>query len=658
MRNLMIFLFLPMIIRAEAGKNSNSLSPQTLLVECPANVTISEGQKYDTSVTGFPKVVMNDGGAVTISYIEIFSKGNCSNRNDLVTRIFTIRNAIGNTERCTQSIYISFLTPSQLRLPTDTTLNYPRDKTLSQAITGFGPSLGALDVSFIDTKVSNMCNVPVKIKREWSIMDRCSGTVVKRTTNITLNDYQYSFDQNKSTVTHLCGAEGEISLSPKGEFAPYTYQWNTGATTRTITNLTAGNYSAVITDGFKCTQLNSTTLTNMSETGDVGGLIATANSIRVYPDSINIKDLSNIDKFCVSQNGGLQYGFKLKKKNTGFMEYNFVKRSQILDGLNTKDIIIIQKHILGKQLITDPLLLIAADVNANFNVASSDIAEIRKLLLGVIHTFQKVLPWYFYRPDWMSGGNALFQGVTLTTFPKFNADVLALKMGDVDLSYREPGYVLQSRNITPDQDVFLDYKLRQGTSGTEVDIYLHALESKISGFQGSWTLPSTIIKAEVINSQLPSDAFFISQNELRISHSTGDLLEWKQNTPILTLRIHQNLDAQESADLFRNSNFIEPRYFDLDLNEYYLEFRQTGSGQVQQVLCFPNPADHFIEIMYPGNVINTLFEVFDQSGKLVLKENHNTVIFRVDVQGLSQGIYYYRASEDDQMVSGGFFFKK
>ncbi|MFN8332025.1 MAG: hypothetical protein U0T81_12555 [Saprospiraceae bacterium] len=74
MRNLMIFLFLPMIIRAEAGKNSNSLSPQTLLVECPANVTISEGQKYDTSVTGFPKVVMNDGGAVTISYIEIFQR--------------------------------------------------------------------------------------------------------------------------------------------------------------------------------------------------------------------------------------------------------------------------------------------------------------------------------------------------------------------------------------------------------------------------------------------------------------------------------------------------------------------------------------------------------------------------------------------------------
>ena len=144
----------------------------------------------------------------------------------------------------------------------------------------------------------------------------------------------------------------------------------------------------------------------------------------------------------------------------------------------------------------------------------------------------------------------------------------------------------------------------------------------------------------------------------KISHSTGDLLEWEQNTPILTLRINQNLNIQESADLFRNSNFIEQRYFDLDLNEYDLEFRQMGSGQVQQVLCFPNPADHFIEIVYPGNGMNTLFEVFDQSGKLVLKENHNTGIFRVDVQGLSQGIYYYRASEDDQMVSGGFFFKK
>lgn len=654
----MIFLLLPMISRAEVGKNSNSLSPQTLLVECPANVTISEGQKYDTSVTGFPKVVMNDGGAVTISYIEIFSKGNCSNRNDLVTRIFTIRNAIGNTERCTQSIYISFLTPSQLRLPTDTTLNYPRDKTLSEAITGFGPALGALDVSFIDTKVSNMCNIPVKIKREWSVKDRCTGTVVKATTNITLNDYQYSFDQNKSVVTHLCGAEGEITLSPKGEFAPYTYQWNTGATTRTITNLTAGNYSAVITDGFKCTQLNSTTLTNMSETGDVGGLIATANSIRVYPDSININDLSNIDKFCVSQNGGLQYGFKLKKKNTGFMAYNFVKRSQILDGLNTKDIIIIQKHILGKQLITDPLLLIAADVNANYNVASSDIAEIRKLLLGVIPTFQKVLPWYFYRPDWMSGGNALFQGVTLTTFPKFNADVLALKMGDVDLSYREPGYVLQSRNSVPEQDVFLDYKLRHGAAGTEVDLFLHALGTKISGFQGSWQWPSKMNHAEVIQSQLPPDAFFISQNELRISHSTGESLEWEQNRPILTLKFDYNLTSQEVGELFLNSDFMDPQYFDLNLDEYHLGFRKANLANENGLLCYPNPADDFMDVVFPNSQSNAQFEIFDQAGKRVLKENFKTSVARIDLQGLTPGVYYYRASESDKVLHGGFFVKK
>lgn len=84
------------------------------------------GQSYDTTVTGLPKIIENDGGAITITYLEYYTKGNCSNKNDVVTRIFTIRNAKGDLQRCNQSIFLKHRTINEIRFPTDTTVSYPK----------------------------------------------------------------------------------------------------------------------------------------------------------------------------------------------------------------------------------------------------------------------------------------------------------------------------------------------------------------------------------------------------------------------------------------------------------------------------------------------------------------------------------------------------
>lgn len=57
-----------------------------------------------------------------------------------------------------------------------------------------------------------------------------------------------------SNVTDAnCGScDGEITLIPAGGNAPYTYLWNTGATTATISNLCAGVYNVIVTDANGC----------------------------------------------------------------------------------------------------------------------------------------------------------------------------------------------------------------------------------------------------------------------------------------------------------------------------------------------------------------------------------------------------------------------
>ncbi|MFM1876575.1 MAG: hypothetical protein RL266_2312 [Bacteroidota bacterium] len=57
-----------------------------------------------------------------------------------------------------------------------------------------------------------------------------------------------------SNVTDAtCGScDGAITVTPTGGFAPYTYLWNTGATTATINNLCAGVYNVEVTDANGC----------------------------------------------------------------------------------------------------------------------------------------------------------------------------------------------------------------------------------------------------------------------------------------------------------------------------------------------------------------------------------------------------------------------
>lgn len=59
-------------------------------------------------------------------------------------------------------------------------------------------------------------------------------------------------------------ANGSITLTVNGGTPPYTYLWNSGATTQNRTNLSAGTYTVTVTDAQGCQISKSATLTNLS----------------------------------------------------------------------------------------------------------------------------------------------------------------------------------------------------------------------------------------------------------------------------------------------------------------------------------------------------------------------------------------------------------
>ena len=67
--------------------------------------------------------------------------------------------------------------------------------------------------------------------------------------------------QSSQNISCFGGNNGSIQLTVNAGTAPYTYNWNNGATTQNLSNLTAGTYSVMVTDANGCTETQTVTLT-------------------------------------------------------------------------------------------------------------------------------------------------------------------------------------------------------------------------------------------------------------------------------------------------------------------------------------------------------------------------------------------------------------
>ncbi len=183
-----------------------------------------------------------------------------------------------------------------------------------------------------------------------------------------------------------------------------------------------------------------------------------------------IKVVHSNKKQDVSLELGSTYSFSAPEEEA--YQYQLTSDYDFLSGVNVGDIISIINQITKKKILTDPISLIAADVNNDGKISVSDIVEMRKLILGKTDAFSSGKSWKFIDATFPLFANNWYLAneiVTSSVSNNFYNEFTVIKMGDVIGRVVAYNQSLTQRSEIPDFNI--EYSIQNGIR--KVDLYLN-----------------------------------------------------------------------------------------------------------------------------------------------------------------------------------------
>lgn len=318
------------------------------------------------------------------------------------------------------------------------------------------------------------------------------------------------------------------------------------------------------------------------------------------------------------------------------MDYTFraSKNYDHLNGVTTQDILIIQKHILGKQTFDTPYKYIAADANNTKSISAADLSEIRKLILGVNGQFVnnqeswRFVPVSYVFPDQTNP----FPYLESIQQPALNGNIsnmnfYAIKIGDmtgnVDVGSAQG---LKTRTngalslVIKNEDIKI--------TGNEVEVPVSINQNQLlSGLQMSFEFAAELefekITSGVLN--LSSENYNQIDNKVRISQVNDDAINFTKGQTLFTLHFKS---SKMNAALIKSLGLA---YSDLsaeayDENNEALTIRLEQRDADKKALAIensldqntPNPFTNETTVSYSVNEAQSVnFVIFDLDGKVI-----------------------------------------
>ncbi len=353
------------------------------------------------------------------------------------------------------------------------------------------------------------------------------------------------------------------------------------------------------------------------------------------------------------------------------------KNDDFRNGVSTLDIIHLNRHILGVNPITSPYQLIAADINRSGTISTLDMIELRKLILNRITRFENNSSWRFIPKAYafQDPANPFREGfpeyLTVESFsaPKYNADFIGIKIGDLNRSAQPSSTIVRSGENS--QSTFLQLEDQYLEAGATYSIPVKQKGSEaILGWQMAFLYHSDRIEfmqtvAGMEGMATDFEVIPAADRMTVIGFENSSNRKVKSSTTLFYLRVK----ALRNGWL---SEALQPEYRGLDPEIYV----QSGSEIIERTVDFefiqldgaelgirlgsayPNPFQE--ELIIPFQLAQedqVYLEVWDLNGRLILRRRQDMAAgqqqFIIDAQELQQeGLYIFRLRGRSGEVQG------
>ena len=353
------------------------------------------------------------------------------------------------------------------------------------------------------------------------------------------------------------------------------------------------------------------------------------------------------------------------------------RRGSYLDGVNTRDMVAIQRHLLGKHALESPYKIIAADVNGSKSITTADILAIRKVVLGKADAFPRGMPsWKFVDAGYeFPDANDPF----LENYPEKHVipllsrhesvDFIGVKLGDVNGDVRLESTPVRSyyregdkEKLSLDIQQIMENRYRLTLKIADVQ-HADGLQFELS-FGDLGVRPAAVMFNDAIDVH-PGNVNLeqLSQGNIWFSWvNSGSLSSSEANNWLMSFDVV--LKPQKLKSFIRSiqltQNRMQPELYRGELVHALIlepgstneEGPATGPIEFELMPNQPNPfSNNTIIRFYLNKQSDATLSILDVSGRVLyeIKSNYPAGMSEEIIQSdklLGSGIYYYRLSLD------------
>lgn len=391
----------------------------------------------------------------------------------------------------------------------------------------------------------------------------------------------------------------------------------------------------------------------------IAGAIENESGQAVNGASVFLDRTSPPSQKILHTNADGEFFFRNLALNSGYAVYPRSNENP-LNGVSTKDLVAIQRHLLGQAIFNSPYKIIAADVNNDSRVSAKDLVELRRLILGINNQFRNgQQSWRFVSEDFQfNDPQQPFPFAEQIVYDRLlgnqmNTDFIGVKIGDVTGDARvNANAPTQIRSNTAKLELQVDNILTVPGENHLIPVYASEL-SDLTGFQ----MAVMIDEAEWIGIRpgildIQETMYTVQGSHIMVSFHQAESQLISPEEILFYLEV-KAIAADNISNLVTIDQLVmTPEVYDDELNSRALvlgartKFPTVVGFELYQNT--PNPFADYTEISFElPETTQWSLSVFDVTGKVVKRvegtNEKGTHIVRIEGEDLNtSGILYYQ----------------